>query len=271
MNRNFMKFIFLLLLISNITLAKNTTNLDLEEQCVKNLCRIDEVAVDTTQGIENYTHITLEKNCRIETDEYNCDYEYYLKSPDGSAAKINSYLARDIRHTTNNPSINLALERHFIENIYNCQKIKNSSWEFIYEKKIKRENESICVIYKMKPPFTGEIKNCGEHILDTVDYGPNMVTMENAAIKACQIVQQPEGKQCDVKSFGVYTNKKSTYYEILIAKDITPTPNPYPCIKNSTGCSQKIDNEYPVFEMDAMTGEISFKRSLNSLQRYDEW
>lgn len=255
-----MKHIFLLLLISNIVLAKDAT-LDLKEQCLKNSCRTDQIPVETAEGMENYTHIILEKNCRIEIDDYNCDYEYYLIDPKGHTVKIDNYLVHSLENSVRGTVIKRIVEERFIENIYDCRAITKSSWKDIYEKKIKRENNSICVSYEMNYPFAGKVKDCGLLVSNTIGYAPNVITMENAATKACNLMRKSEDDRCEVKAFGIYTNKKSTYYEILIAKDITPIPNPYPCIKNSTGCSQKTDIEYPIYEIDVISGEISLKKS----------
>lgn len=270
-----MKNLFLLLLISNVVFASSSADSDYRDQCFKNACTTNQILVETSKGLETYDHITLEKNCRLEIDYFPCDHEYYLRDPQGKTKKINDYLADNKNDSIYGSVISVVLQEHFIEDIYDCRAITKSSWKYIYEKKIHKENESICISYKMKAPFIGEIKDCGagrEHVLDTVNYSPNMITMKNAAIKACNFMVQPENKKCEVKAFEVYTNKKSTYYDILISKNVTPTPNPYPCIKNPTGCSQKSDNEYPVFEVDAFSGEIRLKKILKeSPKRYDVW
>jgi|GEM_PF-4344601 len=270
-----MKNLFLLMLISNIVFASNNSNSDYKEQCFKNSCTTRQILVETPTGMETYDHITLEKNCRLEIDYFHCDHEYYLRDPQGNTTKINDYLTGSEHDIINRSAMRVILEGHFIRGIYDCRAITKSSLKHIYEKKIQKENNSICFSYKMKPPFVGEVKDCGagsEKIIDTVGYSANMITMKDAAIKACNFMKQPENKKCEVKAFEIYTNKKSTYYNILISKNVTPMPNPYPCVKNSTGCSQKTDNEYPVFEVDAFTGEIGLKKTLKEHpKRYEIW
>jgi hypothetical protein len=80
---------------------------------------------------------------------------------------------------------------------------------FYFEELVEREGERYCFVHRMKPPYSGEIRQCAgdREIGGTVGYLRGIVTAQEANRKVCERIAAERGQPCKHNSIEILSNR----------------------------------------------------------------
>jgi hypothetical protein len=113
------------------------------------------------------------------------------------------------------------------------------------------DSDSYCVFYRLKPPFTGELRDCrGNHdsVEGKADYAPNVMSLPTAASQACKRVEADTSRKCrnnDVEQIGASLHRdsdESLYYYIVLRRRLGENP---------------VEFDYLIYRVDALGGLVT--------------
>lgn len=133
---------------------------------------------------------------------------------------------------------------------------------FYFEELVEREGERNCFVHRMKPPYSGEIRQCAgdREIRGTVGYLPGIVTAQEANRKVCERIAVEREQPCEHNSIMILSNRPERdargrmYYKIESRRRIRDYPErtertPY-------GSSTPVAYEEGSYRVDAEDGRM---------------
>jgi hypothetical protein len=121
------------------------------------------------------------------------------------------------------------------------------------------EAQSYCMIYRLKSPFTGELKDCEgtyNSVTGTAAYLPDITSLNSAMARACARVEQDTSRKCqnnDVDPIGAALQRdadESLYYVIVLRRrleDVAKLRLP----------TDPIDYDYFVYRVNAVGSAVT--------------
>jgi hypothetical protein len=139
---------------------------------------------------------------------------------------------------------------------------QSAAWNDLYDRIVEEASSQFCMIYRMKPPFVGEIQDCdGRNPQGSVAYAPQAISAREASRTICRLIESETSQPCGNNSVSIISTRfvrdgdGGAHYRLVARRRIRE----YPELKETTSYGSSIPVEYDerTYRFHIGTGQIS--------------
>jgi len=230
-------------------------------------CRIETLPYRAGDTISNVQIVRLFHGTKSDFDTFKPVYTYYLRTPTNALVPFGSFGRR-----SDGISHEILLGLGINSSMTGGSQGMDPS--MFYDVWIDRAADAYCLAYRMKLPFTGELRYCGEEAkrTSTVSYGSGVWSWRGAMQTVCESVARESGGRCqgnDVEPwFNVVKRNPSgdLSYIVAVRRHLVGRPE---LAKTRYFLYAQVD--YLVYRFNPLNGQMALLEHTDKMPEATHW